>query len=457
VKHALSKLRRFSRRVFKKDSIKTMNSTRFFLRIFALGLLAAGALAHAATVTGTVTDKTTGKPAVGDVVVLVDVQAGMKDAAHATTDSNGHYQLSEPGSGPYLVRVTHQGAGYFIAAPQDSGPGNITVYDVAAKVDGVSIEDDVLDIESENGQLDVAEQYVVHNTSSPRMTQFSANSFEFVLPTGAVLDGAEATRPSGLPTNAIPQPLSQKGHYTFNVPIQPDEGDRQTLFTVHYHLPYSGKYAFSPKLLMPVDNFVVQLPKSIAFTAGSGLNFQPVHPPNQTPGVQFFLLKNAAAGKQIAFTVSGSGSMPREDQGAAAGQPSGMGAQDSAQAPDASNPSTQPGGGIGPPVGGTDAISKYKWWIMGGLALLLAASAAFLLRKPAGGAGAVPGATFDGGATTYPAFGSPAAKNAALLNVLKEEMFALESEKISGTIQPAEYAEVKSALETVLKRALKKS
>jgi hypothetical protein len=41
--------------------------------------------------------------------------------------------------------------------------------------------------------------------------------------------------------------------------------------------------------------------------------------------------------------------------------------------------------------------------------------------------------------------------------VLKEELFALESDKISGTIQPEEYAEVKAALETVLKRALKKS
>jgi hypothetical protein len=453
VKLALSKPRNISRGIFKKESIKTMKSTRLSICTFALGLLAAGALAQAATIRGTVTDKTTGKPAAGDVVVLVDVQAGMKEAGHATTDANGHYQLNAPGSGPYLVRVTHQGAGYFIAAPEQ-GPGDIPVYDVAAKVDGVSIEDDVVDIESENGQLDVAEQYVVHNTSSPRVTQFSANSFEFVLPAGAVLDGAEATRPSGLPTNAIPQPLSQKGHYTFNVPIQPDEGDRQTLFTVHYHLPYSGTYTFSSKLLMAVDNFVVQLPKSIAFTAGSGIDFQPVHPPNQTPGVQFFLLKNALAGRPIAFTVAGSGSMPREDQGAAPGQ---QPPQDSGQAADASTPGTQPGGGLGPPVGGSDAISKYKWWILGGLALLLAAGAAFLLRKPAGGAGAVPGASLDGAATPFAAFASPAAKNAALLNVLKEELFALESDKISGKIQPEEYVEVKAALETVLRRALKKT
>ena len=52
---------------------------------------------------------------------------------------------------------------------------------------------------------------------------------------------------------------------------------------------------------------------------------------------------------------------------------------------------------------------------------------------------------------------TPASKHAALFNVLKEELFAIESEKISGTISAAEYAQVKAALETVLKRALKKS
>jgi hypothetical protein len=41
------------------------------------------------------------------------------------------------------------------------------------------------------------------------------------------------------------------------------------------------------------------------------------------------------------------------------------------------------------------------------------------------------------------------------LSVLKEELFTLESEKLTGAVTPAEYAETKAALETVLKRALK--
>src|SRR5208282_2612439 len=101
-----------------------------------------------------------------------------------------------------------------------------------------------------------------------------------------------------------------------------------------------------------------------------------------------------------------------------------------------------------------------KWWILGGLALLLAAAAAFLLRKPATQEA---GAPLDAIPVASPrvssvysapalAGSSPAQKHSALLNVLKEELFALESEKIAGTLSASEYAEQKAALETVLRR-----
>jgi hypothetical protein len=93
----------------------------------------------------------------------------------------------------------------------------------------------------------------------------------------------------------------------------------------------------------------------------------------------------------------------------------------------------------------------------------LAVIAAFLLRKPAGvPAGAVAGTPAAvPHPATVPAYATHAAtsagKNGALLAVLKEELFALESEKLSGTIGVEEYAEQKAALEVVLKRALKRT
>jgi hypothetical protein len=439
-----------------KDQFKTMKSKQIVFRTISISLMLTSALAHAATVSGKVTNKTTGKPAAGDPVVLVDVQAGMGEVAHATTDASGRYSLTEPGNSPYLVRVTHQGAGYFIAAPQGATPADITVYDVAPKVQGVFIEADVLELESGNGQLKVTERFFVHNTSSPPTTQWSAKSFEINLPPEAIVDGVGGQRPNGLPTSIKMDPDGPKGHFAFNFPIQPDDGEKDTLFQLAYHLPYSGSaYTFHAQVSLPADNLAILMPKSMTFTPVSGEDFKTVP---EDPSVQTFVLKNAAPGKPIDFTIAGNGAIPREQQGApGAQQPAGMGGQDAAGgASDASAVGNQPGGGIGTPINTPDPLSKYKWWILGGLAILFAAAAAFLLRKPVGApaAGSIP----DSGATYpsfgSPAFGSPAAKNTQLLNALKEELFALESEKINGTIAPEEYAKAKDALETVLKRAL---
>jgi len=424
-----------------------MKSTLLASRIFAFCLLSAGLLAHAAPISGTVTNKTTGKPAVGDPVVMLDVQSGMAEVAHATTDARGNYTLNEPGAGPYLIRVTHQGAGYFIAAPMGGGPGDIPVYDVAAKVQGVSIEAYIIEIETSNGQLSVDERYYVHNTSSPPLTQWSQHSFSVVLPPDAVVGDVGAQRPGGLPTSVKLNPDGPRGHYSFDFPIQPDQADKDTLFQIIYTLPYSsGQFTFHPQLALPAENVAVLLPNSIGFTQAAGASFQSVQ---ADPGVQTELIKNATPGQALGFTVSGTGSMPREAQN---------GQQQASNNSAATGNNGQPGGGLGTPIDTPDPLSKYKWWILGGLALLLAAAAAFLLRKPAGAvtlaAGALPAA---GTAPVFAAATTPAAKRTALLNALKEEMFSLESEKLSGKIKPEEYAETKAALETVLKRALKKS
>jgi len=434
-----------------------MKSTKSFIRTFALALLSAATLAQASTITGTVTDKTTGKPAVGDVVVLVNPMAGMAEQAKTTTDAKGHYSLEKPGAGPALVRTMHQGAEYFIAAPEGGAPGDLSVYDVTAKAQGVFIDADVIQVEGDSGQLKVTERYFVHNTSSPPVTQWSAHSFEIVLPADAVVDGVGGQRPNGLPTTIKMDPDGGKGHYSFNFPIQPDDGEKDTLFELSYHVPYStGKYTFKSQMSLPADNLALILPKSMTFTAGPEMTFKSIP---EDPGVQTLVAKNAMPGKVITFTVAGNGSIPREQQGAAAGQQPGMGGADGNQPADAATaaPDNRPGGGIGPPVSGSDALSKYKWWILGGLALVLAAGAAFLLRKPAGAPGAAPSAASE--SYSYAAFApvSTTGKNSALLNALKEELFALESEKISGTLSPEDYAQVKAALEIVLKRALKRN
>lgn len=432
---------------------------RHFVLPICVLLLVSVSPASGATVTGTVTNGTNGRPSAGDMVVLVDVQAGMAEAASATTDSRGHYSLESPGMGAYLVRVNHQGGTYFIAAPQGNVPGDITVYDVAAKVDGIAIDADMLLVEAAGTMLRIQERYLVRNTSLPPKAQFSKNTFEIALPSGAQLDSAAATRPGGLATNTRLTPLESAGHYTFNIPIQPDQGEKETIFEVQYHLPYSGKYSFTPHLQMTADNLVIYVPSGMSFVAGPGSTF---HQTQEDPRVQTFVAKGVRPGQGISFEISGEGQMPRDSQGPRmAQQPGGaMG--------DASEAGGRPGGGLGIPIDTPDPLTKYKWWLLGGMTIVLAmCSFVFLRNRSANVNGiSVPSYQVRPKAEMVPAFvrsiphtvpEGPAhpAEKAYLLNVIKDELFEIESEKLSGVISESEYAEVKTGLQAVLKRALK--
>jgi hypothetical protein len=419
-----------------------------------LAMLATGSLAFAGTIHGTVTNMTVGKAAAGDKVSLLSLSAALDEVGTTKTDAQGHFTLTTPTEAPYLIKVEHDNGAYFKNVPPGTTEAAITVYDVAAKVDGVSTEADVMRLEAENGQLKVTENYFVKNVSSPPRTQSSEHTFEAVIPPDATLEGAATSSPSGLPVAATPDPVSPKGHYAFSFPIRPNEGENETRFQLTYHVPYPGSYKFAPKEMGNVDNVAIMLPKSMKFEPAAGTSFQTV--PDDV-NAQTFLARGVKPGEPLEFTVSGTGSFPRDSQAGAGGPAGGpTGAPDSA-APN--GPGGAPGGGLGNPIDTPDPLAKYKYWILGGLALVLAAAAAFLLRKPAGAVAvpAAPIAPIDRPVQSValtPATGRT--KSQLLLEALKEELFAIETEKIAGKLTAEEYAEVKSALETVLRRALRR-
>lgn len=415
--------------------------------IFPIGMAVA---AYAANITGTVTNKTTNRPSAGDKIVLLDLGAGMADAAGAVTNAAGQYTLQASGSGPYLIRVDHQGGSYFIAAPQGAAPADITVYDVAPKVDGVGVDADMLLIETSGGNLRVRERYLVRNVSSPPRTQFSQNSFEVVLPEGAELDEAAATRPGGLGTRTHLVPLAQKGHYTFNVPIQPDQGEKETLFEVQYHFAYSGRHTLTLHRILPADHVVVYTAKGIEFSAKDGSRFKAAQ---EDPRVETHVATNVRTEDDIVFTVSGDGQMPADASGPAM-QLSGVAAGQG-----------RPGGGIGAPIASPDPLTGSKSWLLGGFAtLLLGAAFVFLRRRmepsiagdafPEIVAGAAIGPDDNSSARPAQPIAQQSAKPVTLLETLKEELFALEKDKISGRLSTPEYDQIRAGLEAVLKRTL---
>jgi 5-hydroxyisourate hydrolase-like protein (transthyretin family) len=405
--------------------------------------------ALADSITGTVINKTTNKPAAGDDVVLIRLQQGMQEASRTKTDSKGRFTLDVPDKGIHLVRVTHDKANYFRPAPEGTQSVEVEVYNAAAKVEGISGEADVMRVQTdESGKgLKVVENFFVKNESTPPRTQFSDRPFEFYLPEGAVVEGSAALGPGGMPVQAAPVPLGDPNHYAFIFPIRPGE----TRFQISYHVPYGGNFKFTPRMVMPTDTIAVMMPKSMTFKGGPSTPYSPV---TEDTNAQTYVARNVAPSQALDFTVSGTGQLPRDSGAAAAGGQGGAGTADASAQPGASGNAaatdTRPGGGLGTPLdpeGTNDPWAKYKWWILGGLGLLLAGGAGVMLKSNTPQVAAAPvatGAAFVVGPN-------------ALLAALKEELFAVETDRLQGRLNENEYVEQKTALEIVLRRALQRS
>jgi 5-hydroxyisourate hydrolase-like protein (transthyretin family) len=428
-----------------------MNAAKTFrTTLCLLAIVSAAIVASAQTsIKGTVLNKTTGKPAAGDDVVLIRLSQGMQESTRSKTDGKGRFTLAVPDpGGVHLVRVTHDKANYFQPVQPGTDTIDVDVYTAEAKVEGITGEADVMRIQSDPGgqNLTVVENFFIKNDSAPPKTQFSQSPFEFYLPEGAVIEGSAALGPGGMPVRSAPVPMGDPNHYTFIFPIRPGE----TRFQVSYKLPYKGSLTFTPKPGMTTDTIAVMMPKSMTFKAGASAPYTSV---TEETTAQTYVARNVSPSEPLGFTVSGTGQLPREDNAPAADQNAAQGASGAASsgAPVTSANDTRPGIGLNNPIdpeGTNDPWAKYKWWIIGGLGLVLAAGAGVMLRAPA-----VKPAAEAPAPDLAPANYAPAAPT-GVLAALKEELFALETDRLQGTVTEAEYAEQKAALEVLMRRAL---
>jgi hypothetical protein len=422
--------------------------------IFSLAL----ASAAAQTLSGTVTNGTNGKPAVGDEVILINLANGMEVAANTKVDSNGKFSFKlTGGAGPHLIRAVHQGVTYHQMAPPGTDSVDVKVYDVATKVADLSVTADVLRVQADSGTLQGVRLFVVNNTSSPAKTQMNDHNFEFFLPPGAKIEQVQARAPNGQPIAAEAAPQAEKNRYAIAFPLRPGE----TQFQLEFTLPYTGEIKIDPQPLYAAEHLVVVLPKTMQFTATNPSSFQSVQNPNQgDSAVQ--VAQQTKAGQPLAFTLKGNGTITESPGETASGA-----AQQQDQQP---GRDTRPGGGLGVPIDAPDALQKYRWPIIGGFAVLLAlggwvvtkrqpvvSGAATSAPKPAVASsdyGPPPRPTATLPAT--PVTSAPVAKSSMLLEALKEEMFQLEVERKQGKITPADYEKAKAALDQTLDRALRR-
>src|SRR5450755_4229846 len=179
--------------------------------------------AAAQTLTGTVTNGTTSKPAAGDEVILINLSNGMDIAANTKVDSSGKFSFKLGEVGPHLIRAVHQGVTYHQMAPPGTNSVDVKVYDVATKVAELNVTADVLRIQADSGTLQGVRLFVVNNTSSPAKTQMNDHNFEFFLPPGAKIEQVQARAPNGQPIAAEAVPQAEKNRYAIAFPLRPGE------------------------------------------------------------------------------------------------------------------------------------------------------------------------------------------------------------------------------------------
>jgi len=420
-----------------------MRKTRLFSLLIVL--LSLGAIAFADAVTGTVTNATTGKPAAGATVTVLDPMAGMLEVGTGKADGQGRYSINVPAArGPRLVRAERSGVNYFKMITPGTTSADLDVYDAAAKVDGIKGTADVVRLEAQGDTLQASEMFVLSNASQPPKTLSAPATFEFVLPEGAVVDDARAEAPGGQPISAAAKPAGSKNHYAFSFALKP--GD--TRLQVSYHMPYSGQAAISPEFTRSFEHYVVLVPSAISFTPKDPKQYQSM--PGKQPGTNVQLSMQAEGAKALAFNLTGTGMFPEEGEAGAAAGGAAAGAK------------SGPGGGLGKPEEGPDALEKYRWYILAALVAILVGGGIWTherTNQQAAAAAAEAAAPVAGS----PAAASPAAPTAAtsqpnpLLAALKEEIFTLEVEFKQGKISQEEYDKARAALDQTLQRALSRS
>ena len=423
-------------------------------------------LAAAETLTGTVKNTTTGKPAAGDDVILLKLAQGMEEAGRTKTDAKGQFsfKLDDP-QAPHLIRAIHQDVTYHRMAPPGTTSVEVEVYDVGKKIEGIEVVADIMRVQAAQGQIEVVREFGVQNTSKPPRTQMSERNLEFYVPDGAQIipDSGTATTENGNPLKSAPVPEGEKNRYSFIFPLRPG----LTRFEVAYQMPYSGSANIDPKSVYPLEHFVVMIPKAMQFTAGSSAGFKQINYP-QEPEAAVQVASSTIVGQKLAFKISGEGTLQSPQESTAQGSPEGGQNSGGGDA----QPNNRPGGGLGPPIDAPDPLQKYRWWILGGFAAMLVVGGVYVASRQQSAARAMVRQRIgsptqalqeedDYAPSEIPAAGAARAAtisrpSSMLLEGLKEELFQLEVERRQGQISQAEYEKAKAAMDQTLERALKR-
>jgi len=425
------------------------------------------AAAFAGTVTGTITNGTTGKPAAGVDVILIQLQGAMQPVAQTKTDAEGHYTLDHPalGAGPMLIRAVYRGVNYHEPATPGKTTVDIQVFEPTDKASAFAVTAHAIILQPEGSDLMVGEEYNIQNKTQPPVAYYRAGgSFLFSIPNGAQFSDASVIGSSGMPVTQSPIDKG-KNEKAIDYPFRPgDSGVR-----VAYRVPYPGNQTqlqfVSPYAAARVAIFA---PPTLQVTGGG------FTPAGQEQGFSVYMRETVAGNTPLSVSVSGT-ALPPPQNGATSDSAGGAGTDDS-QNPSVNSRADSGGDAASASVTTLPArLDSLKWILIGGFAAVFALGLLYLWRQPqaAPASGASSAAPAQSPAASGRRQGKASApKNAPAsasrsvsqtvaadleqkvrgsLDELKDVLFRLELRREAGTISEEDYIRERERVQKVLR------
>jgi hypothetical protein len=410
-----------------------------FFASASLLLFALASPAFGGTVTGTVRNGTTGKPAAGVDMILIQLQGTMQPVASTKTDADGHYKFDHPGlgAGPMLIRAVYRGVNYHEPATPDKTTVDVEVFEPTDKPGAFAVTVHAIIVQPNGSDLSVTEEYNISNKTQPPLAYYRADgSFIFSLPEGAELGSVSAVGSSGMPVVQSPIDKGQNQH-AIAFPFRP--GDSQVSLT--YKLPYpSNQASLRVVSRYAVDHLGVFAPPSVQISGGG------FAAAGQAQGFSAYTRDSVAANTPVSVSVSGTAPPPAPDNATATG-PAGD---------DTQNPSVNSRieTGTEAPVASVTTLparlDSLKWILVGGFVALFLLGSIYVMRQPqaATAADATPVNSPDAAA-------SADREVRGSLDQLKDILFRLELRREAGTITEADYTRERDRVQTALRGLVK--
>jgi hypothetical protein len=431
---------------------------RWGLRLIVLAALISFtlAVAQAGRVRGTVKNGTTGQPAAGVELTLVQPMGGMQELAHAKSGAQGEFTFDNPslGAQPMLVRASYHGINFNSAVPPGSSTVQVDIFEPSNDPKTINVPSHVVIFQPHDSTLMVGEEYQIENKSQPPHAYYrKEGSFDFALPQKGQLQQVAATGPAGMPV--VQLPIDKKNNrYSIAYAFRPGESSVR----YSYELPYAGNAASVKMPSIYPGRLLIVAPPSVQIS-GDGLAAG-----GQEEGMNLYVREDIPAGVLVAVNVSGTASVASANAGADPG-PQGRDAQQGGAESSGATIQAVPG-----------RLDVLKWPLIGLFALVFGLLAFLLARKPVA---AVAGP--DIAAVDVPAANAKKSKHKTIsaspqapvtekgssngasslaevdaaintsLDALKESLFRLELRHQAGTISEEEYVRERARAEKVLR------